>query len=95
MLNDLASRKITPTSIVISAGKFVGSFFQTSVRMTVDRFSKNMFTFPESYFGSVPTNFSMDNVACTGDETSLHNCRFSSSHNCDGDEAAGVSCMGK
>lgn len=35
----------------------------------------------------------MDNVACTGTETSLMNCTFLSSHNCQHFEDAGVRCV--
>jgi deleted-in-malignant-brain-tumors protein 1 len=46
-----------------------------------------------SHFGSVSTDFAMDDVFCTGSETSILDCPHSTSHNCEADEAAGVICM--
>ena len=45
-----------------------------------------------SYFGLVPKVFSLDEVNCFGNETSLSNCSSSDVENCDGSEGAGVVC---
>merc|ERR1719370_461831 len=45
-----------------------------------------------SQFGSVNTDFAMDDVQCNGDEELLWVCPFSTSHNCGGSEGAGVIC---
>ena len=47
----------------------------------------------QSAYGLVEANFMMDDVQCSGDEIHLHQCSQSSSHNCLGDEAAGVICI--
>ena len=46
-----------------------------------------------SAYGLVEKNFMMDDVQCSGDEVHLHQCSYSSTHNCRGDEAAGVICI--
>jgi len=46
-----------------------------------------------SNFGSVPTNFIMDNVQCDGTEQSLFQCTHLTSHNCGSGEGAGVRCV--
>ena len=46
----------------------------------------------QSRFGRVPTNFAMDNVACTGSEASLLDCAHITNHNCVESEGAGVIC---
>ena len=45
-----------------------------------------------SHFGVASTDFMMDDVFCSGQETSLLDCPHSTSHNCQADEAAGVIC---
>ena len=45
-----------------------------------------------SRFGSVPTNFSMDDVNCVGTEASLLDCTHITNHNCGSHEGAGVIC---
>ena len=45
-----------------------------------------------SNFGLVPVVFSLDEVNCFGNETSLSNCSYSDVENCDGSEGAGVVC---
>ena len=45
-----------------------------------------------SKYGSVPTDFILDNVDCNGDETSLLDCSFVTNHNCGASEGAGVMC---
>ena len=45
-----------------------------------------------SRFGTVPPNFIMDEVACSGSEEKLQSCHHSTSHNCKGSEGAGVVC---
>ena len=39
--------------------------------------------------------FVMDNVFCFGNEIRLSNCNFTSSHNCERGEEAGVICIGE
>lgn len=48
--------------------------------------------FPASTFGTVPINFTLDNVACTETEARLHDCTFYSRHDCGLAEGAGVRC---
>jgi len=45
-----------------------------------------------SQFGSVNTDFAMDDVQCNGDEELLIVCPFSTTHNCGASEGAGVIC---
>ena len=45
-----------------------------------------------SQFGSVSSTFGMDNVQCTGNETSLLDCPHLTVDNCDGTEGAGAIC---
>jgi len=45
-----------------------------------------------SSFGSVPADFSYDNVKCTGNETSLDSCPHLNTDDCDATEGAGVIC---
>jgi len=45
-----------------------------------------------SYYGSVPSLFSMDDVQCTGSESSIQDCRYILRDNCSGSEGAGISC---
>ncbi len=47
----------------------------------------------ESEFGPVPSDFAMDNVMCNGTESSLFDCQFTTTENCDGSEGAGVVCL--
>ena len=47
----------------------------------------------QSTFGrSLGSSFAMDDVACTGNEARLSDCRHSTSHNCGVAEIAGVRC---
>ena len=46
----------------------------------------------QSHFGSVSSNFAMDNVKCTGSEDSLLDCPHEIQDDCNGDEGAGVIC---
>ena len=46
----------------------------------------------QSRFGSVPSTFYMDDVQCSGSETSILDCTYSSVDNCGSDEGAGVIC---
>ena len=39
--------------------------------------------------------FAMDNVFCSGNEAQLSECNFTSSHNCERGEEAGVICIGE
>ena len=45
-----------------------------------------------STYGSVPTNFIMDDVNCAGTEETLADCSYNPTHNCGGHEGAGVIC---
>ena len=45
-----------------------------------------------STYGSVPTNFVMDDVHCIGTEETLEDCNYSPTHNCGRHEGAGVIC---
>lgn len=51
-----------------------------------------MITYIESHFGAVGETFAMDNVECTGKETSLGVCVHKSTDDCGPAEAAGVLC---
>ena len=55
-------------------------------------FTRAMRPTKESQFGLVPQSFSLDEVQCSGNETSLDNCTASDVENCDGSEGAGVVC---
>ena len=43
-------------------------------------------------FGIVHSNFSMDDVRCLGNESSILDCSYNRTHNCGGGEGAGVVC---
>ena len=45
-----------------------------------------------SHFGLVSTDFAMDDVFCTGSEQSIFDCPYSTSHDCEAQEGAGVIC---
>ena len=45
-----------------------------------------------SKFGQVPSSFRMDDVECTGEESSLLECPHNRDHNCGSSEGAGVIC---
>ena len=47
----------------------------------------------ESAFGSVDSNFAMDDVSCGGDELRLEECPFEEDDNCGPNEGAGVICQ--
>ena len=47
-----------------------------------------------SLFGRVNDTFSMDNVRCVGNETSILACPHRTQDNCNGNEGAGVLCKG-
>ena len=46
----------------------------------------------DSAFGDVPSNFQMDDVDCTGYESSLWDCQYTQYDNCGSTEGAGVVC---
>ena len=45
-----------------------------------------------SRFGTVPADFAMDNVQCTGSEQRIRDCPHRTIDNCSGSEGAGVIC---
>merc|ERR1711892_405105 len=49
----------------------------------------------KSRFGSVTSDYSLDDVMCDGTEQSLQDCKYSSQDNCGRSEGAGVMCQGK
>jgi len=49
----------------------------------------------QSTYGSVPTNFIMDDVNCDGSETNILDCSHRAEHDCRGSEGAGVICEGE
>ena len=48
----------------------------------------------ESQFGRVDSTFAMDDVHCTGDETTIQECEYDPYDNCSPAEGAGVICEG-
>ena len=48
----------------------------------------------KSKFGTVPSEFILDDVMCKGTEASLFDCGYEDIDNCGGDEGAGVICSG-
>ena len=50
------------------------------------------FAYISSAFGNVPDDFSYDDVACTGSESTLDECNYSMYDNCGPTEGAGVRC---
>ena len=46
-----------------------------------------------SHFGSVPSDFAMDEVSCNGTEANLQDCVHNTWDNCGGNEGAGVVCQ--
>ena len=48
-----------------------------------------------SKYGTVPSEFILDDVECDGSEKSLFDCRYRKKDNCDGNEGAGVICSGR
>ena len=45
-----------------------------------------------SYYGTVPSLFSMDDVQCTGSESSIQECEYILRDNCSEREGAGIIC---
>ena len=68
------------------AGVVCGMLFQNGIAVEATR---------ESRFGEVGEDFSMDEVACRGDETSLLQCGHETEDDCGGGEAAGVVCYSR
>jgi hypothetical protein len=50
--------------------------------------------FGNSHFGIVPSDFSYDEVGCTGSETTLEQCPHANTEDCGPSEGAGVTCAG-
>ena len=48
----------------------------------------------KSKFGSTPSRYILDDVACDGSETSLFDCGYQKKDNCGRNEGAGVICKG-
>ena len=48
--------------------------------------------YQDSHWGSVPSDFAMDDVGCRGDERYLQECTYNTNENCDSNEGAGVHC---
>lgn len=48
-----------------------------------------------SFTAEQDTSIQFDEVQCTGTERSLSECTFTTDHNCDHSEDAGVICIGK
>ena len=46
----------------------------------------------QSAYGEVPDTMAMDDISCTGEETSLYNCAYSSYTDCGAMEGAGAVC---
>ena len=49
----------------------------------------------ESHFGQVSDEFAMDDVQCSGNETSIFDCPHQTIDNCGGSEGLGVICSGE
>jgi len=48
--------------------------------------------YTNSHFGSVPSQFAMDNVDCSTTDYRIQDCSYTTSEDCGSDEGAGVSC---
>ena len=48
--------------------------------------------YQDSHWGSVPSDFAMDEVTCRGDEKYLQECTYRTSEDCSNSEGAGVWC---
>ena len=49
-------------------------------------------TFREAHFGEGNGPIHLDDVQCTGDETCIFNCQYTTNHNCDHYEDVGIRC---
>ena len=49
----------------------------------------------QSFFGLAEGEYIMDNVECNGSEDDILECEYSTTHNCEKNEAAGVICSSK
>ena len=49
--------------------------------------------YTDSHFGTVPEDFAMDEVRCSGSEYHLQDCTYTLSHDCNENEGAGVACF--
>ena len=48
-----------------------------------------------STYGSVPSDFAFDNVACGGTEVAIQSCDYLRTDNCGSSEGAGAICLGR
>ena len=48
-----------------------------------------------SHFGSVPSDFAMDNVDCSSNDNSIQDCSYkdNTNENCEASDGAGVNCF--
>ena len=48
-----------------------------------------------SHFGSVPSDFAMDNVDCSSNDNSIQDCDYkdNTNENCEASDGAGVNCF--
>ena len=68
------------------------NFFSADIVCKELNFTGALNATSRSHFGRVPAVFSLDNVSCRGQESSLRDCPSSDVENCDGSEGAGVVC---
>ena len=67
-------------------------FFNADIVCKELNFTGALIATIRSHFGRVPPVFSLDDVSCRGQESSLGDCFSSEVENCDGSEGAGVVC---